>query len=161
MKKVIDCGMMLLLAAWVLAMAWFLSGCTTKTRHLDISGAYVAQSGAIAIGSVEVQSAPEGVESAMVSYEDSAAWFSDVKEHRIRILLTGTNSTASADCIVSNICKAFVRAAPVVTGTITNMVPASAKPCKCNPCNCDPCKCRAREPEDKSEEPPPQELPSI
>ena len=27
MKKVIDYGMMLLLAAWVLAMAWFLSGC--------------------------------------------------------------------------------------------------------------------------------------
>ena len=154
MKKVVDCGMMLLLAAWVLVMVWFLSGCATKTRHLDISGAYVAQSGAIAIGSVEVQSAPEGVESAMVSYEDSAAWFSDVKEHRIRILLTGTNSTASAEGIVSNICAAFTATVPVVLG-------ANASACKCNSCKCDPCKCGAREPEDKSEEPPPQELPSI
>ena len=155
MKKLVDGGMVLLMAAWVLVMAWFLSGCgTSKARHLDISGAYVAKSGAFAIGSVESQSAPEGIESAMVSYEDSAAWFSDVKEHRIRILLTGTNSTASAEGIVSNICAAFTATAPVVLG-------ANASACKCNPCKCDPCKCGAREPEDKSEEPPPQELPSI
>ena len=63
------------------------TGCSTKSRHLDISGAYLNQAGTVAIGSIEAQSAPEGVESAMVSYEDSAAWFSDAKEHRIRILL--------------------------------------------------------------------------
>lgn len=136
-------------------LAATLAGCgSTKSRHLDISGAYVTQSGALAIGSVEAQSAPEGIESAMISYEDSAAWFSDVKEHRIRILLTGTNSTASADGIVSNICAAFTATAPVVLG-------ANAPACKCDPCKCNPCKCGAREPEDKSEEPPLQELPSI
>jgi hypothetical protein len=47
----------------------------------------------------------------MVSYEDSAAWFSDVKEHRIRILLTGTNSVDSADSIVKDICNAFISVA--------------------------------------------------
>ena len=105
------------------ALAATLAGCgSTKSRHLDISGAYVTQSGTFAIGSVESQSAPEGIESAMVSYEDSAAWFSDVKEHRIRILLTGTNSTASADCIVSNICKAFTATAPAVLGDRKSVV---------------------------------------
>ena len=131
------------------ALAATLAGCgSTKSRHLDISGAYVTQSGTVAIGSVEAQSAPEGIESAMVSYEDSAAWFSDVKEHRIRILLTGTNSTASADGIVSNICAAFTATAPVVLGAnASTNAPA---------CKCDPCKCGAREPEEKAEEPPAQ-----
>jgi hypothetical protein len=82
-------------------------GCATKSRHIDLAGAY-SSGGGLAIGSVEIQSAPEGIESAMVSYEDSAAWFSDVKEHRIRILLTGTNSVCSADSIVKDICNAFI-----------------------------------------------------
>ena len=85
-------------------------GCATKSRHVDIAGAY-SSSGALAIGSVEIQSAPEGTESAMVSYEDSAAWFRDVKEHSIRILLTGTNSVSSAESIVKDICNAFVTVA--------------------------------------------------
>ena len=101
----------LLFAAGVALLA-ICSGCATKSRHLDIAGAYVNQAGTVAIGSIEVQSAPEGVESAMVSYEDSAAWFSDVKEHSIRILLTGTNSVTAADGIVSNICAAFTATAP-------------------------------------------------
>ena len=84
-----------------------LCGCATKSRHIDLAGAY-SSGGGLAIGSVEIQSAPEGTESAMVSYEDSAAWFSDVKEHRIRILLTGTNSVDSADSIVKDICNAFI-----------------------------------------------------
>ena len=129
---------------FVAIAATLATGCgTSKTRHLDISGAYVAQSGALAIGSVEVQSAPEGTESAMVSYEDSAAWFSDAKEHRIRILLTGTNSTASAEGIVSNICAAFTATAPVVLGANAST-------------NAPTCKCGAREPEEKAEEPPAQ-----
>lgn len=85
-----------------------LCGCATKSHHVDLAGCYATQAGTLAIGSIEIQSAPEGVESAMVSYEDSKAWFSDVKEHRIRILLTGTNSVKAADMIVDDICKAFV-----------------------------------------------------
>ena len=85
-------------------------GCATKSRHVDIAGAY-SSGGALALGSVEIQSAPEGTESAMVSYEDSAAWFRDIKEHSIRILLTGTNSVSSAESIVKDICNAFVTVA--------------------------------------------------
>ena len=96
------------------------TGCSTKSRHLDISGAYLNQAGTVAIGSIEAQSAPEGVESAMVSYEDSAAWFSDAKEHRIRILLTGTNSVTAADGIVSNICAAFTATAPQLSPARTS-----------------------------------------
>lgn len=87
-----------------------LGGCATKSSHIDLAGAYSTGAG-FAIGSVEIQSAPDGVESAMVSYEDSKAWFSDVKEHRIRILLTGTNSVVSADSIVKDICNAFITVA--------------------------------------------------
>jgi hypothetical protein len=74
----------------------------------------MSEGGAVAIGSFEVQSAPEGVETAMVSYEDSKALLADMKEHRIRILLTGTNSVQSADGIIKNICKAFVASVPVI-----------------------------------------------
>jgi hypothetical protein len=102
----------IILFAAGIALLAICSGCSTKSRHLDISGAYLNQAGTVAIGSIEAQSAPEGVESAMVSYEDSAAWFSDAKEHRIRILLTGTNSVTAADGIVSNICAAFTATAP-------------------------------------------------
>lgn len=94
------------------ALALFaICGCATKSHHVDLAGCYATQAGTLAIGSIEIQSAPEGVESAMVSYEDSKAWFSDVKEHRVRILLTGTNSVDSADSIVKDICKAFVTVA--------------------------------------------------
>ena len=102
------------------ALLGICTGCATKSRHLDISGAYLNQAGTVAIGSIEVQSAPEGVESAMVSYEDSAAWFSDAKEHRIRILLTGTNAVCSATSIVSNICAAFTATAPSLSPARTS-----------------------------------------
>lgn len=110
----------LLFAFGILLMA--LCGCTgTKSRHLDISGAYASQAGTVAIGSIEVQSAPEGVESAMVKYVDDVAFFSDKKKHSISILMTGTNSVQSVKDVVKNICEAFVEAAPVVAGS-TNAV---------------------------------------
>jgi hypothetical protein len=98
--------LLIILTLGVLAIC----GCATKSRHVDLAGAY-SSGGSLAIGSVEIQSAPEGTESAMVSYEDCAAWFRDVKEHRIRILLTGTNSVVSADSIVKDICNAFITVA--------------------------------------------------
>jgi hypothetical protein len=87
-----------------------LCGCAAKSHHIDLAGCYSA-GGGIAIGSMEIQSAPEGVESSMLSYEDSKAWFSEQKEHRIRILLTGTNAVTSAKSIVKEICDAFVLSA--------------------------------------------------
>lgn len=89
-----------------------LAGCSGKAHHIDLAGAYANQAGTLAIGSIEIQSAPGEIESAMVSYEDSSAWFSDAKEHRIRILLTGTNSVLSSSAIVREICDAFVQTAP-------------------------------------------------
>lgn len=99
------------------ALALFaLCGCATKSHHIDLAGCYATQAGTLAIGSIEIQSAPEGVESAMVSYEDSKAWFGDIKEHRIRILLTGTNSVNAADLIVRDICSAFTAVAVATNG---------------------------------------------
>lgn len=109
--------------------AWLLCGCSAKTHHVDLAGCYATQAGTLAIGSIEVQSAPDGAESAMVSYEDSKAWFSDIKEHRIRILLTGTNSVTAADGIVSNICAAFIATAP----TMISSTPARASESKAIP----------------------------
>lgn len=114
----------IILFAAGIALLAVCAGCATKSRHLDISGMYANQSGSVAIGSIEVQSAPEGVESAMVSYEDSAAWFSETKEHRIRILLTGTNSVTAADAVVSNICAAFIATAPAIVSPSTSLSPA-------------------------------------
>lgn len=103
-------------------------GCTSapKSRHLDIAGAYVTQTGTIAIGNIEVQSAPEGVESAMVRYDDDVAWFSDKKKHSISILLTGTNSVSTADSIVKDICNAFIQFRDEGSGGSMSL-PASSK----------------------------------
>lgn len=91
------------------------TGCSGKTHHVDLAGMYATQAGTLAVGSIEIQSAPDGTESAMVSYEDDTSWFSDAKKHNIRILLTGTNSVAAAEGVVSNICAAFVATAPVIS----------------------------------------------
>ena len=113
-------------------------GTTTKSRHLDISGAYANKTGTIALGSIEVQSAPEGVESAMVKYEDDVAFLSDKKKHYVSVLLTGTNSTSAATGIISNICSAFIATAPTIAATSEGKAVCA----KCGTeCKCDPCKC--------------------
>ena len=106
-------------------------GCANKSRHLDIAGAYASQAGTVAIGSIEVQSAPENVESAMVKYVDDVAFFSDKKKHKINILMTGTNSVQSVVDVVKNICEAFIVTAPVIvtedTGNATNAMEVISK----------------------------------
>lgn len=97
-----------------------LAGCTTRSQHLDLDGMFASDTGTVAIGSIEVQSAPEGVESAMVNYADDTSWFSNEKAHKIRILLTGTNAVNSATSIVADICRAFV-----ATAASTNMTASS------------------------------------
>lgn len=94
--------------AWLLFGAWMLCGCTTKTRNVEIDGMYVTDTGTLAIGSVDVMASPLGEESAMIRYEEDTAWLSpSTKTHEIKIMLTGTNSTASAKGIVEEICRAF------------------------------------------------------
>ena len=73
-------------------------------------------------GSIEVQSAPEGVESAMVKYEDDTSLFSDEKNHKINILMTGSNSVQSVTSVVHSICTAFIATAPVIVNASTNNV---------------------------------------
>lgn len=104
----------------ILLALFALAGCGGKAHHIDLAGAYANQAGTLAIGSIEIQSAPGEIESAMISYEDSASWFSDIKEHRIRILITGTNSVHSAPSIVSNICETFIATAPVLKESAKN-----------------------------------------
>lgn len=101
----------LMAIVWIVAL--LCGGCATKTRSVDLDGMYLSEAGTLAIGSVEVQSAPVGEETAAIRYTEDTAWLSPaVKTHEIRILLTGTNSVASAEAICASICDAFVRTAP-------------------------------------------------
>lgn len=98
----------ILILLLIVALATFLSGCATKTRSIDLAGMYASESGTLAIGRIEVQSAPEGVESAAIRYTEDTAWLSPTtKTHSIKILLTGTNAVNSAEGIVTSICGAF------------------------------------------------------
>lgn len=109
------------IAAMVVAVAMCLAGCATKTRSVDLNGMYLSDTGTLAIGSVEVQAAPQGEETAAIRYSEDTAWLSpSTKTHDIRILLTGTNSVASAKSIAREICRAF-----------TAVAATNAAPCRC------------------------------
>ena len=104
-----------------------LCGCMSddaeKSRHLDIGGVWTnPKTGTLIAGSIEVQSAPEGVESAMVKYVDDTSLFSDKKKHKINILMTGSNSVQSVTSVVHSICTAFIATAPVIVNASTNNV---------------------------------------
>lgn len=89
-----------------------LTGCRTKTRNLDLAGMYASEAGTVAIGKIELMSAPDGAESAAIRYKEDTAWLSPgTKTHEVKILLTGTNSVEKADGIVKHICEAFKVAA--------------------------------------------------
>ncbi len=103
-----------LFAALIMAIA---SGCATKARTLDMMGMWASESGQLAIGSIEVQAIPEGVDSSLIKYSEDNAWLAPtMKLHEISITLTGTNSVDHAEKIVSSICDAFVAAAPNASG---------------------------------------------
>lgn len=93
------------------------AGCASKTRNLDMAGMYASEAGTLAIGKVEVMSAPTGEESAHIRYKEDTAWLSpSTKTHEVKILITGTNAVDKVDGIVKNICEAFkVAAAPQAT----------------------------------------------
>ena len=88
------------------------TGCASKTRNLDLAGMYASEAGTVAIGKIELMSAPDGAESAAIRYKEDTAWLSPgTKTHEVKILLTGTNSVEKADGIVKHICEAFKVAA--------------------------------------------------
>ena len=98
--------------ASIIASAAILAGCASKTRSIDLAGMYASEAGTLAIGRVEVQSSPQGVESAAIRYTEDTAWLSpSTKTHSIKILLTGTNAVQSARGIVGSICGAFTATA--------------------------------------------------
>ncbi len=102
----------LLFAAVIMAVA---TGCATKARTLDMMGMWASESGQLAIGSIEVQAIPEGVDSSLIKYSEDNAWLSPtMKLHEISITLTGSNSVHHAEKIVDSICDAFVAAAPKI-----------------------------------------------
>ena len=84
-----------------------LVGCSTKTRNLELDGMYVNETGTLAIGSADVMAAPVGEETATIRYEEDTSWLNGIKTHEIKIMLTGTNSVASAHSIVKEICGSF------------------------------------------------------
>lgn len=94
-----------------------LCGCATKTRSVDMRGMYATDAGTLAIGSIEVMSAPQGEETAAIRYAEDTAWLSPhTKTHEIKILLTGTNSVNNAATIVRDICSAFTAVAVTTNG---------------------------------------------
>lgn len=99
----------------LMALCGCMSDDPEKSRHLDIDGVWTnPKTGTLIAGSIEVQSAPEGVESAMVKYEDDTSLFSDKKKHKINILMTGSNSIQSVTSVVHSICTAFIATAPIL-----------------------------------------------
>lgn len=132
-RDLMDIAVILVLMAIVWTVALLCGGCATKTRSVDLNGMYLSEAGTLAIGSVEVQSAPVGEETAAIRYTEDTAWLSpSTKTHEIRILLTGTNSVASAEAICASICDAFTKTAPAAAGAAagcgcaTNAVAATA-----------------------------------
>lgn len=93
-----------------------LAGCATsdKTRTIDADGMYAnAAAETIAIGSVEVMSAPNGEDSAFIKYAEDNAWLSpSMKLHNISVQLSGTNTTHCVTNIVKSICEAFIAVKP-------------------------------------------------
>lgn len=109
-----------LLFALGIAFLFFLSGCATKTRNVELDGMYASDAGTLAIGSLDVMAAPMGEESAMIRYEEDTSWLSPhIKTHEIKIMLTGTNSIEKADEIVKSICEAFTQVA--TTNTVKSL----------------------------------------
>ena len=99
----------------LMALCGCMSDDPEKSRHMDIGGVWTnPKTGTLIAGSIEVQSAPEGVESAMVKYEDDTSLFSDKTKHKINILMTGSNSVQSVTSVVHSICTAFIATAPIL-----------------------------------------------
>ena len=65
-----------------------LGGCATKSSHIALAGVGSTGGG--------------------FAYEDPKSLFRDVKGHRIRTPLTGTNSVDSSGSTFKDICNAFV-----------------------------------------------------
>ena len=108
-----------LVFASILAAAF--CGCATKSRSVDIGGAWLSETGQLAVGKIHVDAIPEGTESAVIHYtEDTALLSPSTKTHDIDVILTGTNSVYHASSVVASICDAFVAVAPKIVEVNAN-----------------------------------------
>ena len=93
-----------LLKGMVIAGAVVVTGCATKSRNVEVDGMYIADSGVVAIGSVEVTAAPVGEESAFFRYWEDTAWLSpSTKTRNLRINMTGSNTCARAEALLKEV----------------------------------------------------------
>lgn len=95
--------------AVVVMLAVLCCGCATKSAFVEGSGMYAnAKTGIVGIGTMDIEAIPESVESAYIKYDEDTAWLSpSTKTHSVKVVLTGTNSTAKVEGVVKSICDAF------------------------------------------------------
>lgn len=101
----------------VAAISAVLCGCTTtKTRHIEGKGMWAnGKTGSVAIGHLDIEAIPEGVVSARFSYDEDTAWLQpQIKTHKVRVTLTGTNALDKIDGIAKAICEAYQSVAPEI-----------------------------------------------
>ena len=80
----------LLLMVILVVLVAATSGCaSSKARSIEAKGLYGSDSGQVAIGRVQVDAIPEGVDSAVIHYTEDTAWLSpSTKIHKIARLST-------------------------------------------------------------------------
>lgn len=114
-------AMQLAFVAALVAVAYFVAGCTSpkKVRDIELKGMYVnGYSEVVAIGAGRLTSIPGEREALAAHYEEDTAWLSpSTKTHKFDIFLVGTNSVENSTEIISSICKAFSDVAPQVAAT--------------------------------------------
>lgn len=114
-------AMQLSFVAALIAVAYFVAGCTSpkKVRDIELKGMYVnGYSEVVAIGQGRLTSIPGEREALAAHYEEDTAWLSpSTKTHKFDIFLVGTNSVENSTEIISSICKAFSDVAPQVAAT--------------------------------------------
>lgn len=73
------------------------------------------KTGSVAIGQLDIEAIPEGVVSARFSYDEDTAWLQpQIKTHKVRVTLTGTNALDKIDGIARAICEAYQSVAPEI-----------------------------------------------
>lgn len=91
-----------------------MSGCQTfleKTRNLDGEGMTVDKDGKMYIGNVSIQSVDKDAEAFLCDYDEDTALLSpSTKTHKIKITMTGAETTKQAPSVVKSICESFLKA---------------------------------------------------
>lgn len=102
----------------IAALAASFCGCMglDRSRYIEGKGMWAnGKTGSVAIGALEIDAIPAGVESARLAYDEDTAWLQpQIKTHKFRVTLTGTNSIEKIDEIVKSISDAYQSTAPAI-----------------------------------------------